>query len=85
MSKIIFTVNGTDIVFAPNTQDYNKFINEMAMDNKVAPAHNYLMRIVEPDSKEALKEILNRPGAAIQLAGKINESFAPELEIILKN
>ena len=67
--KINLVVCGKEIVFAPNQTAYNKFINEMAMDNKVAPAHGYLMR----------------PGAALQLAGKVNEIYAPELEIEVKN
>lgn len=82
---IKFVVCGKEIVFSPNQTAYNKFINEMAMDNKVAPAHNYLNRIVEPESKEALAELLKRPGAALQLAGKVNEIYAPELEIEVKN
>ena len=85
MEKINLTVCGKDITFEPNQTAYNKFINEMAMDNKVAPAHNYLIRIVTPECKEALEDILKRPGAAIQLAGKVNEIYAPELEIEVKN
>ncbi len=83
--KINLVVCGQEIVFTPNQTAYNKFINEMAMDNKVAPAHNYLNRIVEPESKDALAELLKRPGAALQLAGKVNEIYAPELEIEVKN
>ncbi|WP_105574370.1 putative phage tail assembly chaperone [Cronobacter sakazakii] len=83
--KINLAVCGKEIVFAPNQTAYNKFINEMAMDNKVAPAHNYLNRIVEPESKDTLAELLKRPGAALQLAGKVNEIYAPELEIEVKN
>jgi hypothetical protein len=85
MEKIKLAIAGIDICLEPNQSAYNKFINEMAMDNKVAPAHNYLMRIVSVDTKEALTEILKRPGAAIQLAGKVNEIYAPELEIEVKN
>ncbi|MFB4641776.1 putative phage tail assembly chaperone [Enterobacter hormaechei subsp. xiangfangensis] len=83
--KINLVVCGKEIIFAPNQTAYNKFINEMAMDNKVAPAHNYLKRIIEPESKDALAELLKRPGAALQLAGKVNEIYAPELEIEVKN
>lgn len=83
--KINLVVCGKEIIFVPNQTAYNKFINEMAMDNKVAPAHSYLMRIVEPESKDALTEILKRPGAALQLTGKVNEIYAPELEIEVKN
>lgn len=85
MEKINLVVCGNEIIFEPNQTAYNKFINEMAMDNKVAPAHNYLTRIVSAESKEALTELLKRPGAAIQLAGKVNEIYAPELEIEVKN
>jgi len=85
MEKIKLVVCGVDINFEPNQTAYNKFINEMAMDNKVAPANNYLNRIVATESKEALLDILKRPGAAIQLAGKVNELYAPELEIEVKN
>ncbi|MEZ6877615.1 putative phage tail assembly chaperone [Enterobacter sp. KBR-315C3_2022] len=85
MEKINLTVCGTNITFEPNQTAYNKFINEMSIDNKVSPAHNYLTRIVATDSKEALAEILKRPGAALQLVGKVNEIYAPELEIEVKN
>ncbi|EBI4685584.1 hypothetical protein DQO65_19215 [Salmonella enterica] len=85
MEKIKLCVCGTDIIFEPNQTAYNKFINEMAMDNKVAPAHNYLTRIVATESKKALAEILKRPGAALQLVSKVNDIYAPELEIEVKN
>ncbi len=63
--KITLVVTGKEIVFAPNQTAYNKFINEMAMDNKVAPAHNYLTRIVEPESKDALAELLKTSGCGV--------------------
>lgn len=83
--KIVFTVKGKDIAFEPNQVAYNKMINEMTMENKVAPSHNYLTRIVTPETKAALEEILKLPGAAIQLAGKVNEIYVPDLEIEVKN
>jgi hypothetical protein len=72
--KIKLAVAGVELVFAPNVTAYNKFINDMSMDNKVAPAVGYLNRIVEAESKEALA-IIQRPGA-LQLVGKINEIYA---------
>lgn len=85
MEQIKLSVCGTDIVFEPNQTAYNKLINEMAMDNKVAPANNYLMRIVTPETKDALIDVLKRPGAALQLVSKVNDIYAPELEIEVKN
>lgn len=63
----------------------NGFINEMAMDNKVAPAHNYLSRIVVKEHKACLDELLNILGAALQIATSVNDKYAPKLDIIVKN
>lgn len=83
--KMTLTVAGTDISFEPTMTAYNSFINDMMPNDKVAPAHNYLKKIVCPESKEALDELLKRPSAALQLAGAINKEFAPELDITVKN
>jgi len=83
--KIEIKVNGLELVFEPNVTAYNKFINEMAPDNKVAPATNFLRRIVQPGSKEALEQILALPGGAVKLVGKVNEIYSPELEFEVKN
>lgn len=81
---IILAIAGKDITFNPNEVAYNKFINEMQMDNKVAPAHSYLMRIVCKEDKEALGEILRHPGSALQIVGEVNKEYAPQLEIFVK-
>lgn len=83
--KMTLTIAGTDISFEPTMTAYNGFLNDMMPNDKVAPAHNYLKKIVCPESKEALDELLKRPGAALQLAGAINAEFAPDLEITVKN
>lgn len=88
MSKVTtieLTVSGKALTFEPNTTAYNKFINEMSMDNKLAPANNYLRRIIAADCKAALDEILEIPGAALQLAASVNDKYAPKLDIELKN
>lgn len=82
---IELTVNGMDLVFEPNVTAFNKFINEMSLDNKVAPAVNFLRRIISANSKAALEEIIALPGAAVKLAGKVNEIYSPDLEIEVKN
>ncbi|MGN5077302.1 putative phage tail assembly chaperone [Aeromonas veronii] len=82
---ITLDVAGKELKFAPTMVAYNGFINDMMPSDKVAPAHNYLKKIVCQESKEVLDELLKRPGAALQLAGAINQQFAPDLEIIVKN
>lgn len=86
MSKTLsLTVAGQDLSFEPTMTAYNGYINDLLPGDKVAPSHNYLKRIVTPESKDALDELLKRPGAALQLAGAINAEFAPTLEIAVKN
>lgn len=86
MSKLItLEISGKEFHFEPNVTAYNGFINEMAMDNKIAPAHTYLRRIVAKEDKEALDELLELPGAALQIASSVNEQYAPKLEISVKN
>lgn len=83
-TTITLTVAGTDIRFTPTEAIYNKFVNEMTMDNKVAPAKNYLMRCVHPEDRDAMSKVLGQPGAAIQLAAKLNEEFVIDLDVTVK-
>ena len=83
--KITLTIAGTDISFEPTMTAYNGFINDMMPSDKVAPAHNYLKKIVCQESKEVLDDLLKRPSAALQLAGAVNKEFAPDLDITVKN
>jgi hypothetical protein len=88
MSKAVqikMVVGDTELVFEPNTTAFNKFINEMTMENKIAPANNYLRRIISAESKESLDKLLDVPGAALQLVEAVNSQYAPKLEIDLKN
>ncbi|QYM92229.1 putative phage tail assembly chaperone [Dickeya zeae] len=85
MSKITLSVSGKELSFEPNTVAYNGMINDMAMDNKVAPAVTYLRRIVVTKDKETLDELLKLPGAALQITEAVNAQYAPKLEIEVKN
>jgi len=82
--KITLTVGGTPLQFLVTTAAHDQYINEMAMDNKVAPARNYLFRTVCADSREALKGVLEHPGAAIQLAAVLLKEFSPDLEVLVE-
>ena len=84
-SLITLVIAEQEIRFEPNMTAYNGFINEMAMDNKIAPAHTYLCRVVVKDDKEALDVFLQQPGAALQIASLLNDQYAPKLEISVKN
>ncbi|EMK0255618.1 putative phage tail assembly chaperone [Salmonella enterica] len=83
-SVITLVIAGNAIRFTPSEAIYNKFVNEMTMDNKVAPAKNYLMRCVHPEDREALEKIIHKPGAPMQIVAKLNEDFAADLEVAVK-
>ena len=43
---ITLTANKAELTFEVTTDKYNKYINELSLSNKIAPAHNFLMRCV---------------------------------------
>ncbi|HAS88286.1 MAG TPA: hypothetical protein DCS48_03135 [Desulfovibrio sp.] len=81
MATIKLTVMSKDLEFKPTLHAYNSYINEMQPNNKISPSHNFLMRIVAQKSKANLEELLKLPGASIQIAGKVVEEYAPNIEI----
>lgn len=84
--QITLTINGTDVTFEPTKLAYNSYINDITMNDKVAPATNFLRRTVIAEHKEKLTEILDKHvGAALQIIEKIIKQFVPDLEIEIKN
>ncbi|CAI2487818.1 putative phage tail assembly chaperone [Serratia proteamaculans] len=82
---ITLCIGGTDVKFAPTLQAYNKFLNESARANDVVGTVNtYLKRIVVPESRDALATLLFTPGVGAQIAAKVTEIFAPDIEIEVK-
>lgn len=82
---ITLIVSGMELKFEPTLVAYNKAINEVARtENPVGTFTTYLERIVLPESREKLKGLMNHPGLPVVLAKKINEIYAPEIEIEIK-
>lgn len=69
------------LVFEISVTDFNDYLNAMTPTNKVGPAHNFLMRTITADNKDALRDILKQPAAGVQIAGKIVEEYMPDLNI----
>ncbi|EMZ5860616.1 putative phage tail assembly chaperone [Yersinia enterocolitica] len=82
---ITLTVKGMDVQFAPTLVAYNKFLNESVRDeNIVGAVSTYLKRIAVPESRDSLAELLQRPGMATAIVKKVNEIYAPDAEIEVK-
>ena len=60
-------------------------MNDITTDNKVTPIKDYLLTIVAREQKEDLLAIINVPGLAGLLAGKVNEVLVPKINITVKN
>lgn len=84
--EIILTIGETDFTFSPTVADHNNYTNELMPDNKVAPAHTFLTRTVEPTQKAELVELLDTvPGLAMELFFEINKASRGSLKVTLKN
>ncbi|MFA3759205.1 putative phage tail assembly chaperone [Yersinia sp. 2466 StPb PI] len=82
---ITLEVKGITVQFAPTLVAYNKCLNESARDENIIGAiSTYLKRIVVPESRDGLAELLQRPGMAAAIAKKVNEIYAPDAEIEVK-
>ena len=79
--KITLTVNDNPLNFTVSLADYNKYVNELTPINKVTPARNFLMRTVDADSKDALREMVDLPGVGVQLAMTLLDEYMPEVSI----
>ena len=82
--KIILEVNDIELSFNVNVTAYNKFLKQSNQVNKIQPATNFLMTVVDSECKAALKEMLALPGAALHLVGSVVEEYQPEFNITVK-
>ncbi|UUA73101.1 putative phage tail assembly chaperone [Cellvibrio sp. QJXJ] len=79
------TVKDIDLEFDIGRDDYNKYVNSVTQNSKVAPSHNFLMTTVNEKQRAELREFLkNTPGAEVQLAGALLEEYTPDLGIVVK-
>ncbi|MUK91572.1 hypothetical protein GNP80_03785 [Aliivibrio fischeri] len=85
MSKIVLTVNNTDIEFNPTPAEYDEAQNTILQGDASSAAHNFLMSCVSSDSKDALRDITtDNAGAATQIYGAVIKEYAPKLSISVK-
>lgn len=78
---ITLTINKTKINFNVDPTDQENLIDQLKANNKVAPMHQFLMRTVDPECKEALKPFLKYPSSVMQIGEKLVEEFSPKINI----
>ncbi|WP_458118793.1 putative phage tail assembly chaperone [Mannheimia haemolytica] len=77
-------VNGVSFTFHRDSAAYDAFVNDLKDDNKITPAKDYLLAIIDPTQRAELLEIINLPNLALMLAAKVNEVFLPKFNITVK-
>jgi len=82
--KVELEVNDQDFEFDVSAAAYNKYLNSSNAVNKIQPAHNFLMAVVNDKHKKALKELLKQPGAPLHLVSALIEEYQPEFNITVK-
>jgi|GEM_PF-675683 len=82
--KVELEVNDVELAFNLNVTAYNKYQNSTSMVNKVQPATNFLMAVVDDESKAELKKIIKAPGAALHIAAAVVDEYQPEFNITVK-
>ena len=78
-------VEGVEFTCLRDNSAYDQMMNDITTDNKVTPIKDYLLAIVAREQKEDLLAIINVPGLAGLLAGKVNEVLVPKINITVKN
>jgi hypothetical protein len=76
-----------ELTFRTTTALHEKFVNDMQLDNKVAPAKNLLRSaLVKDDAGEnrALLDELIEGGKTMELVGLVVEDFASEVTLSVK-
>lgn len=81
---ITLEVGEAEFTFKLNPQEITKYFNTMTQNNKVAPAHNLLMRTVAQEQKASLKPLLENPLMTMNLAGELLEEYGPDVEVTVK-
>lgn len=83
--SVTVNVEGVEFTFLRDNSAYDQMMNDITTDNKVTPIKDYLLTIVAREQKDDLLEIINVPGLAGALAGKVNDVLVPKINITVKN
>lgn len=82
---IDITAGGQEFSFNVTRGEYNKYLNAVTANSKIAPSYNFLSTTVETEQQKALLKFLQMtPGAEVQIAGAVLEEYTPDLDIVAK-
>lgn len=80
---ITLCLNKKPVHFHVTADAHETLLNDTQPHQKTAPMHNFLVRVVKPESKEDLKPFLGNAAHVSAIVGHLLEAFVPALEITL--
>ncbi|ELU12285.1 hypothetical protein CAPTEDRAFT_117495 [Capitella teleta] len=84
-SKTITVMMGEkEMTFSVSLDDWNRCVNALQPDNKIAPMHNFLINVSANDeTKELVKQAYN-DALTSDIFGAVIKEFKPDVEITVK-
>lgn len=76
--------NGDALAFNVTLTAYNTYLNKTMPNNKIQPAHNFLMATSTDETKPVLRELLKQPGAAMMIVAEVLEEYQPDINLTVK-
>jgi hypothetical protein len=82
--KVTLAVGKDELDFNVNTEDFNRYLNELTADNKVIPGKRFLRRcLVDKAQTELLESLMDR-GLTFNMTGELMQEFQGDIEIEVK-
>ena len=82
--EITLAIGDSDLKFKVDTAEYNRYLDEMGMNDKVVPAENFLRRTLADKAQKPLLDELCNAGLTLELAGSVIQEFRPQVTITVK-
>lgn len=82
--EITLAIGDSDLKFKVDTAEYNRYLDEMGMNDKVVPAENFLRRTLADKEQRPLLDEACDDGLTLELAGSLVKEFRPQVTITVK-
>lgn len=84
-SKTITVMMGDkELTFQVSLDDWNRCVNSLQPDNKIAPMHNFLINVSANDETKELVKQAYDDALTSDLFGAVINEFKPKVEITVK-
>ncbi len=82
--NITVMMEDKELTFQVSLEDYNRCVNALQIDNKIAPMHNFLINVsVNDETRESVKSAY-QDALTSDLFGAVVKEFKPDVEITVK-